>query len=238
MNSEKVLCSVKLFLFSLCFSVSAFAQSDQMDGHFLQLGIDYVQPVRPGLDNYLKAFSDTFHFTNEFKLDKGYGLTIGFMSHKNAAEFSAGGDLLYSSDFKKADTVSGKIRTTDINLFFGLDIFPVRWFYVGGHFMICNESEKFIAGNSIDDGKLETPDASFAGIFNGYSVGAKAIAGFNFNVSPDDKDNTYLRLSAFYQLGTHYNFYNTFEKRLKNYEGNKKTSETLMGVSLAMVFKT
>ena len=224
----------------LLFSMDAKSQSNSdMNGGFFQIGINYFQPTKPGLAGYLKDFSDSLHFSRTFSFDKGYGITMGFISHQNAFEFSAGGDLMWQHDYQNmGDTLSGSVNTTDINLNFGLNFLPVRWFFIGGNFSICNGSEKYKSGNGATNVVLESQGDGFSNIFNGYSIGIKAQAGFNVNVSKNDEYNTYLRLSAFYEAGlTEYNFYKTFENRIKNFSGNRKTKLTYPGISLSLLFR-
>ncbi len=238
MNFSKLFGGYKLFFVLIFISFNGFAQSNSdMNGGFFQIGINYFQPERPGLQNYLNAFSDTFHFPKKFNLPWGKGIYLGFVSHKNAFEFTAGGDLLFGSQIQISDSGSGKLSTTDINLNFGVNYLPVQFFYIGASSMICNGAEKFKAADNFDPTRLENQESSLKGIFNGYYIAGKAQAGFNINVSRADHYEYYLRLSAFYQLGiTEYDFYKTFEKRLTGYSGNHKTMANYPGIVVAMLF--
>ncbi len=231
-----------LILIASCFIVfnSAKGQSkSDLNGSFFQIGINYFMPSKPGLANYLIEFSDSLNFASPFSLSRGQGITLGFTNHKNSFEFNASGDLMWSHDYQNAgDTIAGTIATTDINLNFGANFFPVRWLFVGGNLSICNGSEKYKAGNQSSTVLLESQGDGFSNIFNGYSIGAKAQAGFNINVSRKNEFNTYLRLFAFYEYGlTAYDFYKTFEHRMKNYSGNKKTKLYYPGITLLMQFR-
>lgn len=241
---------MKLKITSLCFIISILelmnfstgnAQSvSDMDGGYLQIGINYIKQSKPGLANYLTEFSDSLNFPKTFSIDKGYGLSLGFINHHNAFEFAAGGDLLWGHHYQNiGDTISGTVATTDINLNFGANVFPVRWFFIGGNLSICNSTEKYKAGNQTSNVMLETQGDGFSNIFNGYSIGVKGVAGFNFNVSKKGEYNTYLRLNAFYELGlTEFDFYKTFEHRMKYYNGNRKTKLVYPGITISLQFGT
>ena len=103
-------------------------------------------------------------------------------------------------------------------------------------------NSQFALARYNDDGKI---DSSFGtdglvntGIFNGYSIGVKGQAGFNINVSEKGEYKTYMRLSAFYELGlTEFDFYKTFENRMKYFSGNKKTKLAYPGITLSLQFK-
>ena len=201
MNFPKMIGGYKLFIVSIFISFNGIAQSNSdMNRGFFQIGINYFQPQRPGLQNYLNAFSDTFHFPKKFNLKHGRGIYLGYVSHKNAFEFTAGGDLLFGSQIQISDSGSGKLTTTDINLNFGVNYLPVRVFYIGASFMICNGAEKFKPADNFNPARLEFQESSLKGIFNGYYIAGKAQAGFNINVSRADHYDYYLRLSAFYFL--------------------------------------
>lgn len=238
---ESVKISCVLIIFSLCFCNESFAQNgSDMNGGFFKLGINYFQPTKPGLANYLQDFSDSLQFPNAFALEKGYGISLDFISHHNAFEFEAGGDVLWAHHFQNVgDTMLGTVTSNDINLNFGLNFLPVRWFYLGGSFSICNSSEKYKAGEQTTDVMLDSQGDGFSNIFNGYSIGVKGRAGFNFNVSKRGNYTTYLRLSAFYELGlTEFDFYKTFENRLQFFNGNRKTKLSYPGVTLSLQFRT
>ena len=227
-----------IFIFS-CRETNAQNVSD-MNGGFFKLGINYFQPTKPGLANYLQDFSDSLQFPNAFTLEKGYGISLDFISHHNAFEFEAGGDVLWAHHFQNVgDTMSGTVTSNDINLNFGLNFLPVRWFYIGLGLSICNSSEKYKAGDQATNVSLDSQGDGFSNIFNGYSIGLKGQAGFNFNVSKKGDYTTYLRLAAFYELGlTEFDFYKTFENRLQYFQGDTKTKLSYPGVTLSMQFGT
>jgi len=115
---------MKLKKTALCFIVIVFellnystgnAQSvSDMDGGYFQIGINYIKPSKPGLAKYLNDFSDSLNFPKTFSIDKGYGLTLGFVNHHNAFEFAAGGDLLWGHHYQNiGDTISGTMATTE-----------------------------------------------------------------------------------------------------------------------------
>lgn len=240
MNYRKVVSAAILIAGTVLFSKKSIAQSSSdMNGAFFQIGINYTQPTSSGLSDYLVVLSDSLQFPKAFSLDKGYGITLAFIKHNNAFEFTAGGDVIWSNNYLSfGDTMSGRVSSTDINLNFGVNVLPVHWFFIGGNFSICNSAEKFKGADHTYSVVLESQEDGLSNMFNGYSVGVKGQAGFNINVSEKGEYKTYMRLSAFYELGlTEFNFYKTFENRMKYFSGNKKTKLAYPGVTLSLQFK-
>lgn len=200
----------------------------------------YAIPNRPGMDKYINVLSDSLKLPSRLQLKNGVGIGISYLKGSNKAEFEAGGDVTLGFDTKgNTGTNSATVKTTDIALHFGGNYLPAKFFLIGGHLVINSMSGKLKVNDAPQTLPAieQEPDTDF-NIFKGYSVGLRAQAGFVLPLSGKKQGEVpaSIRILPFYQLGfTKYNYYNSFDNRLKNFTGDKKTTASFAGASIALV---
>lgn len=225
----------KIFVLGLFFNLTliVFGQS----GYSFKINLQYAQANRPEQEQYLSDLADSMQITERLDIASGLGFGVGILMGFDHTEWEFGGSYMRSVDEIGSDSANLlNYINSDITYHFGLNYLPVKFFFVGGDFIINSTNAKSnVSGPSGGTVYLEDlPSVDFH-FLRGYSVGLRAQSGFYFYLNKDD--NTRMRLSAFYTYGlSKYNFYTVSEKRLAGYSGDQKTNYQVMGIELGVLF--
>jgi hypothetical protein len=205
---------------------------------FLGIGAIYSNHSRKGLDNYMNYAMKELDLPQSSFPDT-YGISVGYSVKNNSSEFIFGGsysvgkNVVESSD--KSRIVSFKQNVFNLNL--GVDKYLVPWYFIGGQFLVSSFTGTFKYDNSGTplpaDSNIDFTEDSF-NFLKGYSVGLRGETGF---FVPVGDNGSGLRLSGYYDLGlSKYNYYESFDKVLTTYTGDKKTKENTWGIVLQYQF--
>lgn len=203
-------------------------------GPFLGFGIIYQNHNRPQFDNYLNYFTNAVDLP-EFKVPNAYGLDLYIGSKIKHTDYMLGASYCIGSNASKSLDKSREITFTQniFDLHLGFDRYLTRWFFVGGQLNVSSFSGKTRYKNT---GTATAADTSIDftkdswNIFKGYSLGLRGESGFFI---PFKSQGSGLKLLGYYDLGlSKYDFYNSFDKVLTTYPGDKKTRGNKFGIQL------
>lgn len=224
----------RIFLALLLAAVSYNQSLAQNDIKAVEVGATVTFYNRPGLNNYLKAVSDSAQLTTTLVSTPSYGIQLRYLIRKNKIEIEGG--LAYSFSLNNSKSVAGgsiNAKTHDIGFILGVNYVPVPFLFLGAQ-VILNS----FGGTTKLYGTLPTaltdnighpPDAG-VNIFRGYSCLGRAQAGFNIPFTPEW--NTGMRVFGYYDIGSGFNFYNSMDDQLAKYSGNQKTYTTGWGCGM------
>jgi hypothetical protein len=228
----------RLILFSalLCLSHTVQAQY----GAF-QLSAHYASYSRPDFDSYLQKVSADLRLKGTLTAQNQYGVGMGLLVHRGHSEFEFGMRYGRTRSAFEGDTLDYAVaaKTSDWSLFMGGNYFPANWFFVG-----ANGGVNAFGGDLKADGSMPAlqngylaPPPGDPKLFGSYSWLIRAQSGFVFPFLEDGYENGHtIRLYAFYQLTSSFNFFDNMEHQLTAYTGKKKTTENAYGVSLQITF--
>lgn len=201
-------------------------------------GIIYSSVHRPQFDVYISHLLTSLEF--EYKpFTNTYGVDLAYSSRGKRTEFIFG--LSFHKSFR-ASLSDDKIRSMHLNQRYvdfhtGLDYYPVRWFFAGGQLLLCSFEGKLKYENTgaplVADTAIVFTEDSF-NIFRGYQLGLRGESGFYI---PINGDKSGIKIFGFYDLGLMpFNFYDSFDKVLNTYSGDKKTSSQRYGAMIQFTF--
>ncbi len=223
-----------LLLFVLFVLVlNSYAQST-----VIGFGATYGNHTRPELDNYISYFLKAvdlpdFTIPNTYGADFYIGTKNKHTEYMFGAAYSMGSNGSISADGSRVVKFSQSI----FDLHMGFDRYLTSWFFVGAQFTVSSFSGKNKYKNTgiptASDSLIDFTDDSW-NIFQGFSVGIRGESGFFI---PFNDEGSGLKLLGYYDLGlSKYDFYNSFDKVLTSYPGDKKTKGNTIGVQLLYLF--
>lgn len=213
--------------------LNSFAQSTSFG-----VGAIYQNHTRPELDNYISYFLKAVDLP-EFTIPTTYGADFYIGTKNKHTEYMFGGSFSMGSNGSISADNSRVVKLSQsiFDLHMGFDQYLTSWFFVGGQFTVSSFSGKNKYKNSgsplAADTLIDfTPDSW--NIFQGYSVGIRGESGF---FVPFKKAGSGIKLLGYYQLGlSKFNYFDSFDKVLTTYPGEKKTKGNTIGVELLYLF--
>ena len=204
------------------------------------VGAIYQNHTRPELDNFISYFLKAVELP-DFTIPNTYGADFYIGTKNKHTEYMFGGAFSMGSNGSISADNSRVVKLSQsiFDLHMGFDRYLTSWFFVGGQFTVSSFSGKNKYKNTgtptAADSLIDFTDDSF-NIFQGYSVGIRGESGFFI---PFNDEGSGLKLLGYYDLGlSKYDFYNSFDKVLTSYPGNKKTKGNTIGVQLLFLFST
>lgn len=199
------------------------------------VGIVYGNNSRQDLDNYIDYFTNAVGLPS-MPITNSYGVGAAFSTRTKNTEAIFGCSLAKGGFNKKLSSDKSRsllLKQSNFNFNLGVDQYIVPWFFVGGQFLVTNFSGTAKYENTGDpipaDTLIETT-GDHSNIFLGYGVGVRGESGFFI---PLKKEGSGIKILGYYDLGlSKFNFYDSFDKVITSYSGNKKTKGNTFGVHL------
>jgi len=218
-----------LVLFYTIFTSTIFAQFKS-----LNVGPVYSNHSRSELDKYVDFFTAATGLP-AMAMANAYGVSFSVSSGNGSIQGIFGGSYTYglNSTVSSDKLKSLVLKQGNFNLNFGLDKYIVPWFFVGGQFLVTSFSGKTKYKNTGDPSPSDTligNTGDNSNIFLGYGIGIRGETGFYIPFKTEDSG---VKIQGYYDLGlSKYNFYDSFDKVITSYTGDKKTMGNAFGVQL------
>lgn len=206
-----------------------------------QVGVHYANYDRPDFDTYLQKISTDLRLKGTLTAEHQYGIGFALLAHQEHGEFVFGMNYGRTRSAFAGDTLDYAVtaKTSDWNLYLGGNYLPVNWFFIG-----ANAGTNAFGGDLKTDGSMPAlqngylaPPPGDPQIFGGYSWLVRAQSGFIFPILDDGyKTGHTLRICAFYQLTSNFNFFDNMQNQFPAYTGKKKTTESAFGLTLQITF--
>jgi hypothetical protein len=228
----------RIFLILITLTVGIGNSSAQDVIKAVEVGASFTVYNRAGLNDYLKAVSDSAQLTATLAGSPSYGFQLRYLVRKSKIEIEGG--LAYSFSLNNVKSAAGgsvNAKTHDIGFILGVNYVPVPFLFVGVQ-VIANS----FGGTTKLYGDLPTgitenlghpPDAG-VNIFRGYSFIGRTQLGFNIPFTAGW--NSGMRVFGYYDLGSGFDFYNTMDDQLAAYNGSRKTKTNGWGCGMLFYF--
>jgi len=200
----------------------------------LTVGVIYGNHTRKELDTYINYFTRSTNLP-DILIANTYGAEFAFSVRNNNTEGIFGGSYSrgFNSAFSEDKLQSIKLKQGIFNLHAGLDQYLVPCFFLGGQFLLSNFSGSVKYENSgypVPADTLIENTGDNMNIFLGYNFSLRAESGFFI---PVKKEESGIKILGYYDLGiSKYNFYDSFDKVITSYDGDKKTKGNSFGVQI------
>lgn len=222
--------------FSLTFLVIAIIGSTSVaQTKSLAFGIIYTNYTRTNLDSYVDFFTQSVEIP-DMEIANAYGIEFIYSSRNKNTEGIFGGSCTLGGFNRTVSTDNSRslaLKQSNFSIHFGVDQYILPWFFVGGQFLVTGFSGRakyentgsFIPADTLID--FTEDNLNF---LVGYGLGLRAETGFYV---PLKNEGSGIKIMGYYDLGiTKFDFYNSFDKVITSYTGDKKTKGKAFGVQL------
>lgn len=230
--------SVFILMISFFLSFGQKSKKNTIEGSGFIIGVTYSKPTRTEFDKYIAVVGNSLNLTSSVIPKTAYGFSLAYTNRKGKNEFEAGGNLGFGLKTKSNNASSSNtasLSTSTIDIHFGFSNYVAGPLFIGFDLGATSNDGKFeISGTSLPLFE-DTPESNNP--FKGYILSVRPKAGFFLPFKPGKYSG--IKLNVFYDYGlSKYEFYKNdiFQKRLKNYTGETKSSLKGFGVQLALVF--